>query len=155
MDDELLIETVKRFPVLYASDDISYRNSDKKEAAWQQVSSEIVIPVMLLVAHMSTFIIGIDRWDTISKARKNAIYYCTLFGYVNINCDETIVMTVMCTTFHKLVTSLPDGQLNRISKFFCLRMLIIMLFVPIYIGVDRGVPGPGPTHFWTKKTFVS
>jgi hypothetical protein len=73
MDDELLIETVKRFPVLYASDDISYRNSDKKEAAWQQVSSEIVIPVMLLVAHMSTFTIDIDRWDTVSKARKNAI----------------------------------------------------------------------------------
>jgi hypothetical protein len=42
MDDELLIETVKRFPVLYASDDISYRNSDKKEAAWQHVSSEII-----------------------------------------------------------------------------------------------------------------
>jgi hypothetical protein len=73
MDDELLIETVKWFPVLYASDDISYRNSDKKEAAWQQVSSEIVIPVMLLVAHMSTFTIDVDRWDTVSKARKNAI----------------------------------------------------------------------------------
>jgi hypothetical protein len=51
MDDELLIETVKKFPVLYANDDISYRNADKKEAAWLQVSSETAVPDMLLVAH--------------------------------------------------------------------------------------------------------
>jgi hypothetical protein len=37
----------------YANDDISYRNADNEEAAWQQVSNEIVVPGMLLVAHFA------------------------------------------------------------------------------------------------------
>jgi hypothetical protein len=53
IDDKLLIETVKKFPVLYANDDISYRNADNEEAAWQQVWNEIVVPGMLLVAHFA------------------------------------------------------------------------------------------------------
>ncbi len=41
MDDEKLIESIKKYGVLYATNELAYRNTEKKEAAWRNVSEEV------------------------------------------------------------------------------------------------------------------
>ena len=40
-EDEALIECVRKKPVLYDISLISYRNCDKKEAAWREIAADL------------------------------------------------------------------------------------------------------------------
>ncbi len=41
MDDEELIENIEKYGVLYATNEFAYRNTEKKETAWRNVSEEV------------------------------------------------------------------------------------------------------------------
>ena len=41
MDDEKLIEAVRKYRVLFDISSVAYRNADKKNAAWRLISEEL------------------------------------------------------------------------------------------------------------------
>jgi len=41
MEDEILVEAVRRRSIVYDVSYLSYRNNDKKERAWQEIAAEL------------------------------------------------------------------------------------------------------------------
>ena len=41
MEDEALVEAVRRRNIIYDVGSINYRNNDKKECAWREIAEEI------------------------------------------------------------------------------------------------------------------
>ncbi len=45
--DEILIEAIKKEPLLYDVSAVNYRNNDKKERSWEKISKEVSAPGMI------------------------------------------------------------------------------------------------------------
>jgi len=41
MEDEVLVEAVRKRNIVYNVASISYRNNDKKECAWREIAEEV------------------------------------------------------------------------------------------------------------------